>query len=80
METIADALAIDEAEVTPGAYLVEDLQADSLDVADICGTVEDQYGIEISDEEELSELRTVQMWYDFIERLRAEQGVAGAQS
>lgn len=56
--SVAEQLAIDPAKITKDSSLVDDLKADSLDVAALMLDLEEQYGIEIPDEE-LSNLRTV---------------------
>lgn len=48
---IADQLGVDESKVVPGASFVEDLNADSLDLAELMMTLEDQFGVTISDED-----------------------------
>ena len=56
--SVAEQLAIDPAKITKDSSLVDDLKADSLDVAALMLDLEEQYGIEIPDEE-LANLRTV---------------------
>lgn len=56
--SVAEQLAIDPAKITKDSSLVDDLKADSLDVAALMLDLEEQYGIEIPDEE-LTNLRTV---------------------
>lgn len=48
---ISDELAVDEAEVTLNADLSIDLGADSLDRAEVTFAVEEEFEIEISDED-----------------------------
>lgn len=50
-EIIAEQLEIDEENVTYDSSLHEDLDADSLDAVDIIMTLEDEYGIEILEED-----------------------------
>jgi acyl carrier protein len=47
---VVEQLGVDEAEVVPAALLVEDLNADSLDLVELVMSFEEEFGIEISDE------------------------------
>jgi len=55
---IVDNLGVDEAEVVPSANFVDDLNADSLDLVELIMSLEEEFGIEISDEE-AEKIRTV---------------------
>jgi acyl carrier protein len=48
---IVEQLGVDEEEVTPGASFVEDLNADSLDLVELIMSLEEEFGMEISDED-----------------------------
>ncbi|HLE59427.1 MAG TPA: acyl carrier protein [Candidatus Limnocylindria bacterium] len=48
---IVEQLGVDEEEVTPAASFVEDLNADSLDLVELIMTLEEKFGMEISDED-----------------------------
>ncbi len=50
-EIAADRLGVDEGEVTPDASFREDLEADSLDLVELIMELEEQFGMEIPDEE-----------------------------
>ncbi len=63
---ICDQLELDEDVVTMDAVLLEDLGADSIDLADLVMTLEDEFDMEISDEE-LENIRTVADIVKFIE-------------
>lgn len=63
---ICDQLELDEEVVTLEAVLLEDLGADSIDLADLVMTLEDEFDLEISDEE-LENIRTVADIVKFIE-------------
>ena len=48
---IVEQLGVDEDEVTPTASFVEDLNADSLDLVELIMSLEEEFGMEISDED-----------------------------
>ncbi|NLY51263.1 MAG: acyl carrier protein [Firmicutes bacterium] len=50
-EIIVDQLGVDEETVTPEASFVEDLGADSLDIVELVMALEEEFGIEIPDED-----------------------------
>ena len=55
---ISDQLGVDESQVTPNASFEEDLNADSLDLVELIMSLEEEFGIEIS-EEDAEKIRTV---------------------
>ncbi len=65
-KVIAEQLNIDPAKVTPESKLVEDLEADSLDVVELVTELEMSYQIEIPDEA-MTTLVTVQDVVNYIE-------------
>ena len=48
---IVEQLGVDEEEVTPDASFVDDLGADSLDTVELVMAFEEEFGIEIPDED-----------------------------
>ena len=50
-DIIIDQLQVDESEVTMDTNLMKDLSADSLDAVEIIMAIEEEFGIEIPDEE-----------------------------
>jgi acyl carrier protein len=63
----------DESKVTPGARFIEDLDFDSLDVVELVLECEDEFAIEISDEEG-EKLKTVQNLVDQVKaKLKKQQ-------
>ncbi len=48
---IADQLGIDEGDITPETNLTKDLEADSLDAVEIIMAIEEEFGIEIPDDQ-----------------------------
>ena len=64
---IAEQLGIDKEKIQPESHLINDLKADSLDVVALVMDLEQEYGIEIPDED-LAQLQTVQNILDFIDQ------------
>ncbi len=50
-EIIVEQLGVEEEKVTPETHLMKDLEADSIDAVEIIMAIEEEYGIEIPDEE-----------------------------
>ncbi len=50
-EIVAEQLDVDASEITLETSLTKDLEADSLDAVEVIMEIEDEYGIEIPDEE-----------------------------
>lgn len=63
---IVEQLGVDESEVVPGASLVDDLNADSLDLVELVMSLEEEFGTEISDEG-AEKIRTVQDAVEYVE-------------
>ena len=57
-EIVSKNLSIDISRVTPDASFVEDLGADSLDLVEVIMALEEEFGVEIPDEE-AEKLKTV---------------------
>ncbi|MBD2512403.1 acyl carrier protein [Nostoc muscorum FACHB-395] len=62
---ISEQLGIKEEEITPNASFVEDLGADSLDTVELRMALEEEFDIEITDEE-AKKISTVQAAIDYI--------------
>ncbi|MFV9507709.1 MAG: acyl carrier protein [Oscillochloridaceae bacterium umkhey_bin13] len=46
---IAEQLGVDESKIVPGAHFAKDLNADSLDLVELIMSIEEEFGVEISD-------------------------------
>ncbi len=66
IEIVCEQLTLDRSQVTPESSFLEDLGADSLDIVQLIMALEEEYHIEISDEE-AEKIRTIQDIVDFIE-------------
>ena len=67
---IADKLQVEPEKVTLEARFIEDLGADSMDTVELIMGLEDEFGLEISDEE-AEKIRTVK---DAVEYIKAKLG------
>jgi acyl carrier protein len=63
---VADKLSISEEQVTDTASFIEDLGADSLDTVELVMALEDEFGLDIPDEE-AEKLTTVGKALDYIQ-------------
>ncbi|GAC1367880.1 MAG: acyl carrier protein [Ktedonobacteraceae bacterium] len=63
---IVDQLGVDESEVVPSASFVEDLNADSLDLVELIMSLEEEFKLQISDED-AEKIQTVQDADEYIE-------------
>ena len=66
-EVVADKLGVEPSKITPEAKFVEDLGADSLDTVELIMQLEDEFNIEIPDEE-AEKLTTVGSVAEYIEK------------
>lgn len=67
---VVEKLGVEPEKVTPEARFIEDLNADSLDIVELVMGLEDEFGLEISDEE-AENIRTVGDAIKFIEEKTA---------
>ncbi|GAC1465978.1 MAG: acyl carrier protein [Chloroflexota bacterium] len=68
---ISEQLGVEESQVTPNASFEEDLNADSLDLVELIMSLEEEFGIEIS-EEDAEKIRTVGDAEEYINEHRAD--------
>ncbi len=74
-DVVVRQLKVQPDEVTPGASLVDDLRADSLDIVDLTIAIEEEFSEEATFEirdEDAENIRTVQDILDFL----AQQGLS----
>ncbi|RJP45975.1 MAG: acyl carrier protein [Desulfobacteraceae bacterium] len=64
-KVIAEKLKIDPSEVVPEASLIDDLGADSLAIVELIMTMEEEWDIEVPDED-AEKLTTVQSVIDYL--------------
>ena len=65
-EMLANQLEVDETEITLDTHILNDLDADSLDVVELMMAVEEEYDIFIEDDE-LEGILTVRQVVEFVE-------------
>lgn len=66
-QIIVDELGVDESEVTENARFIEDLGADSLDLVELVMRFEEEFGIEIPDED-AEKIQAVRDAYNYVEQ------------
>ena len=65
VEIIANQLGIEEDDVTAEASVIDDLGADSLDVVELVMALEEEFDLEIPDEE-AEKIKSVQNIFDYM--------------
>jgi acyl carrier protein len=66
-DIIAETLKVDKESVTPEASFADDLKADSLDLVELIMAFEDEYGVEIPDED-AQKIRTVGQALEYVQK------------
>ena len=66
-EIIVEQLGVDEEDVNPNAKFIEDLGADSLDTVELIMAFEEEFGVEISDDE-AEKIRKVKDAVEYIDK------------
>ena len=67
IKLVSDATKIDMAKINAGTSFVEDLNLDSLDIVELMMKMEDEFGVEIP-EEDAEGLKTVQDVVSYLEK------------
>ncbi len=62
---IAEQLGVPEDEVVPDASFIEDLNADSLEMVDLIISLEEEFGVQVSDED-AEKIKTVKDAIDYL--------------
>jgi acyl carrier protein len=65
-DIIAETLKVEKDKVTPEASFQDDLKADSLDLVELIMAFEDEYGVEIPDED-AQKIRTVNQALEYVQ-------------
>lgn len=68
VEIICDYVEIDASEVTPESRFVEDLGFTSFDFMSMLGQLEDEFDVEI-DQQQVADILTVQQAIDYLKKL-----------
>ena len=69
-DIIVETLSCDEADVKPETNLIEDLEADSLEIVELSMSLQEKLGVGIEDED-LEKIHTVQDILDYIKSKQA---------
>jgi len=69
VEIVIDKLAVDANKVTPEAKFIDDLGADSLDTVELIMQFEEEFGIEIPDED-AEKILSVNQALDYINKIK----------
>jgi acyl carrier protein len=72
---VVEQLGVKEEDITQSSSFVDDLGADSLDTVELVMALEEEFGIEIQDEE-AEKITTIQQAIDFIEKQQQKDKVA----
>lgn len=69
IDIIVEQLSVDREKVVPGASFTDDLGADSLDLVELIMAMEEEFDVEIPDEE-AEKITTVQNAIDYVNKLQ----------
>ena len=68
IEVIADTLSVKKEAISEETNLVDDLQVDSLDMVDLVLAIEQEFGIEIKDEDITPDIKTIKDVVELLEK------------
>lgn len=68
-DIIVEQLSVDKEKVVPGASFVDDLGADSLDLVELIMAMEEEFDVEIPDED-AEKIATVQDAIDYVNKIQ----------
>jgi len=69
VDIIVEQLSVDKEKVVPGASFVDDLGADSLDLVELIMAMEEEFDVEIPDED-AEKITSVQHAIDYVNNLK----------
>jgi acyl carrier protein len=69
IDIIEEQLSVDREKVVPGASFVDDLGADSLDLVELIMAMEEEFDVEIPDED-AEKIVTVQDAIDYVDKIQ----------
>ncbi|MEB3245025.1 MAG: acyl carrier protein [Vampirovibrionales bacterium] len=67
-KVVMEQLSVEPAQIVPTASFTQDLGADSLDTVELVMALEEEFGLEIP-EEEAEKIQTIQQAVDYIEKV-----------
>lgn len=70
IDIIEEQLSVDKEKIVPGASFVDDLGADSLDLVELIMAMEEEFDVEIPDED-AEKIITVQDAIDYVGKMQA---------
>ena len=69
IDIIEEQLSVDREKIVPGASFVDDLGADSLDLVELIMAMEEEFEVEIPDED-AEKITTVQDAIDYVDKIQ----------
>ena len=67
-----DKFELDPQDLTPEKKIFEDLELDSLDIVDLITGIQNTFQIQLRDNKDLLQIKTLQDVYDLVEKIIAE--------